>query len=72
MVSPEAGYYISVQVVRTDVFEQLEDYTIVNFVTVPKSVNQPNTATSCKSYDWESLIIITQQNSFSIILIEHC
>jgi len=72
MVSPEASYYISVQVIRIDVFKQLEDYTIVEFVTVPKPVNQPNTGTSCKSYDCKSLIVISQQNSFSIILLERC
>jgi len=49
MVSPETSYYISVQVVRTDVFEILEDYIIVKSVNVTKSGHQSNTGTSSKS-----------------------
>ena len=49
-VSAEASYHISVQVVRVDVFEKLEDYQFVQNVTIPKSGSQSNTGTgnTCK------------------------
>ena len=49
-VLPEASYHISVQVVRVDVFEKLEDYQFVKNVTIPKPGSQSNTGaeTSCK------------------------
>ena len=49
MVSPEASYHISVQVVRTDVFDTLENHTFAKTVTVPKPAPQSNTGTSSKS-----------------------
>jgi len=48
-VLPEASYYISVQVVRVDVFEKLEDYQFEKVVKIPKSGSQSNTGTGTSS-----------------------
>ncbi|XP_065917277.1 uncharacterized protein [Dysidea avara] len=58
IVSPEASYHISVQVVRTDVFEKLEEYTFAETVTVPKPAPQSNTGTSSSSDDNNTIIYI--------------
>jgi len=66
MVLPETTYYISVQVIRTDVFETLDDYTFVKSVIVPKSTS--DIGTSCKLITMNLHVLSSIQNdTFNIM-----